>query len=828
MIPDGNLLKHVLRQQKVRALALVPAVVEQLLNEPNGIDFFRNLDYLCHGGAPMNPVVGNRLSKITTLVSPFGATEIFSQPELVVAPEDWQWHEFNPHLKHEMQVSMRRLFIYPPMTPSILLLRSPTFTGSTYPIVQSTRPGCIVLLRKHRQVYDPNEATFELVIFADESNKDRSGLYHNLPSVTEYHTKDLFTRHLDKPQLFKYYGRKDDIIVLANGEKFNPLALEMHIQSHHLLKGALVVGNRRTQTALLVEPNEPLDEKARIGFLKQFWPFIEESNVLASGQGRIHPGKVICALPDKPFVRTAKGTVVRRLTEEAYKDVIEHLYSSAVSKDTIPTMELKATFQDDLPNIVKFVRNVFAVSFPQASTMGEEEDFFAHGLDSIQTLEIVSSLKRNLQEQSKPTSWVSPQAIFYNSSLTSFSKLIKDVIDKGIIPEAVSEATLARSVDETVERFVTALPEKSPLQGNKSSNISTIAFIGSTGYLGSNTVATLLKRPGVSRIYSLNRSHDAKIRQEAALLKIDEGVKPLLAKLHYMTVDLGKPLLGLTQNEYDVLVREVGVIVYNSWRLDFGLSIRSFEPFLETVGKLVKLSTVSNHDIHIVFVSSLASVGNLAKTGRAPEALVQTASAALNTGYAQSKLAAERILAAASQNSGVPVSILRVGQIGGSTNDQRQQWADQPWISSLIRTARELRCAPSHVSLIDWTPVDTVAEILGNLTIRPVSTGANFINVWSPQSPSWELLLGILADTYGIRETVSLREWVQRLRSIPYPNADDVSRLPALRLLEYYDALGDGMETVSCETNHAISIAQTRVPPVTKQMLEGWLQGWDL
>lgn len=109
MIPDGNLLKHVLRQQKIRALALVPAVAEQLLNEPNGADFFRNVDYLCHGGAPMNPVVGNRLSKITTLVSPFGATEIFSQPELVVAPEDWQWHEFNPYMKHEMQVSTRHI-----------------------------------------------------------------------------------------------------------------------------------------------------------------------------------------------------------------------------------------------------------------------------------------------------------------------------------------------------------------------------------------------------------------------------------------------------------------------------------------------------------------------------------------------------------------------------------------------------------------------------------------------------------------------------------------------------------------------------------------------
>ncbi|KAI0837983.1 acetyl-CoA synthetase-like protein [Hypoxylon sp. FL0890] len=760
MIPDGNLLKHVLRQQKIRALVLVPAVVEQLLNEPNGLDFFRNIDYLCYGGAPMNPIVGDRLSKVTKLVSPFGQTEIFSQPELAVEPEDWQWHEFNPHMQHEMQI------------------------------------------------YDPNEGTYELVIFADESNKDRAGLYHNLPGVTEYRTKDLFTRHPHKSRLYKYYGRKDDIIVLANGEKFNPLALEMKIQSHPLLKGALVTGNGRTQTALIIEPKDPLgDEEERSGLLKQLWPFVEESNSLASGQGRIYSGKVICAAPEKPLVRTAKGTIVRKLSEEAYKDELEVLYSSTESQDSHSTVELKGTVDHDLPTIVEFVRRIFATSFPPASMIDEDEDFFTHGLDSIQTLEIVASLKRNLQKQSKPASWVSPRAIFQNSSLAEFSRFVKHVLDNGAVPEAVSEATLAQSVNEIVERFVRTLPEKSPLQANRTPNTSIIALIGSTGYLGSNVVATLLKRPSVSRIYCLNRSSDAKRRQEEALVKIDRSLQPLLKKLEYMAIELGKPLFGLPQDEYDILVHEVGVVVYNSWRLDFGHTIRSFEPFFHATGELIKLSTVSHHNIYIVFVSSLTSVGNFAKTSMIPEGPVEAASAAVNTGYAQSKFAAERILTAASQTSGVPVSIVRIGQIGGPTDSENQKWADQPWISSLIRTSRELKCAPNHVSKIDWTPVDTVAAILADLILQRKASGINFANIWSSEHRPWELLLKILDDIM---------------------DADDVARLPALKLLDYYDALGDGMETVDCETGYASRISQTPVRPVTRQMLERWLQDWDL
>ncbi|XDG08472.1 hypothetical protein ABKA04_008087 [Annulohypoxylon sp. FPYF3050] len=780
LIPNGDLLKDILRQQKVRALALVPAVAEQLLNEPNGDAFFRDLDYLCHGGAPMNPTVGDRLSKLTRLISPFGSTEIFSQPELVVSSEDWQWHEFNPYMKHEMQL------------------------------------------------YDEDVGTFELVIFADESNKDRAGLYHNLPGTTEYRTKDLFTRHPTKPQLYKYYGRKDDIIVLANGEKFNPLPLEMKIQGHPLLKGAVVVGSRRTQTALLVEPKEPLDEEGRARLIKQLWPFVEESNAVASGQGRIHPGQIICAVQEKPFARTSKGTVVRKLSEEIYKDEIEELYSS--QQNRVQIVELGEASKYDLPAVVRFVRAVFATSFPAASTIDENEDFFTHGLDSIQTVAIVTSLKRSLQKHSESLSWVSPKVIFYNSNIADMSNLVKNFLNEGTVPGTVSEASQTHDMDETLGRFVEALPKTQP-RGDKLPNTSTVAIIGSTGFLGSQLVATLLKKPGISRIYCLNRSTDAQRRQETALLEIDEGLRSKLTHLEYMTTEIGKPSLGLSQDKYDVLLREVGVIVYNSWRLDFGLGLRSFEPFLQTTVELVKLSSLGHHNMHIVFVGSLATVGNLGKTKPAPEAPIKVSSAAINVGYAQSKLVAERILAAASQQCGVPISVLRVGQIGGVANGRGQKWADQPWVSSIIRTALALRCAPSHVALVDWIPVDTIATILGDCILRPMNgAGIGFFHpsISYAESPRWELLLSVLEDVYGVKESVPLPEWVGRLRSIPYPNADDLARLPALKLLDYFEAFGEGMETADFETGRSSSFSQVRISPVTKEMLVRWLGDWDL
>ncbi|KAI1417266.1 hypothetical protein F5Y13DRAFT_202801 [Hypoxylon sp. FL1857] len=65
--------------------------------------------------------------------------------------------------------------------------------------------------------------------------------------------------------------------------------------------------------------------------------------------------------------------------------------------------------------------------------------------------------------------------------------LIKYVLDNGTVPETVSEVTLARSIDGAEERYIGVLPEQSPLQGNENEapNASTIASIGSIGYVRS-------------------------------------------------------------------------------------------------------------------------------------------------------------------------------------------------------------------------------------------------------------------------------------------------------------------------------------------------------
>lgn len=433
------------------------------------------------------------------------------------------------------------------------------------------------------------------------------------------------------------YGRRDDIIVLSNGEKVNPIPLEQHVQGDPSLKGVLLIGNGRSQSALLVEPREPLDEAGRTQLLAKLRPRIEEANSYTPGPGRVRHGMVICALPDKPFARTGKNTVIRKLTQDAYTDEIEHLYSS--QEDRLVTVNLKPTVKTSTiyepAAIQSFLRQILAVSFPQESGIGEDEDFFAHGLDSIQTLEIVANLKRNLKGLTQSSvAWVSPRIVFRHSTLSGLSKVLANFLNNQLEPIEESQTTRASAVKFAVARHVKDLPKAPPRIAAEpteaaSGNI-TVAVIGSTGYVGSNLLATLLKSPTVSHIYCLDRSGDASTKLAASLKKIVEDVPASTGKLSFFKIDIGAPRLGLDDQQYQQIAKNVDAIVYNAWRLDFGLAIHSFDPFLRATRDLVDLSAASQRRPRIVFVSSMSAVENLALTGSTvPEAPVEDPLAAM-------------------------------------------------------------------------------------------------------------------------------------------------------------------------------------------------------
>ena len=108
-------------------------------------------------------------------------------------------------------------------------------------------------------------------------------------------------------------------------------------------------------------------------------------------------------------------------------------------------------------------------------------------------------------------------------------------------------------------------------------------------------------------------------------------------------------------------------------------------------------------------------------------------------GYGESKHVAERILAAAHARSGVPISVLRVGQIAGSTLRAIASWPAQEWAPALVQTSKALRVVPGGGGVlppVDWIPVNKVAAIVVEILLadhRGSGSGTGFYNLVHPR-----------------------------------------------------------------------------------------------
>lgn len=529
-------------------------------------------------------------------------------------------------------------------------------------------------------------------------------------------------------------------------------------------------------------------------------------------------------------MRTAKGTIVRKLTEALYASEIEDLYSNAAAQERLVNLRLVKPI--DEKTAADYIREILALTFPQGSDIGPHEDFYAYGLDSVQTIEIIGHLRRSLEGQiSDSLAWITPHVIYQNPTIADLSLLLVAFLNDGVLPQHDRQIETARLINETVAHYVEGLPNEpvSPTPIASTVSTSSVAIIGSTGYLGTHTLIQLLRRPDISRIYCLNRNSDAQTRQSAALASIDSSAESLAFKLVYMKVELGKPHLGLDREQYDQLVREVDVIVFNSWRLDFGLSIKSFSPFLAVTRDLIDLAYASSRNMRIVFISSISSVGALASKAIAPEAPVEDPLAAVDMGYAQSKLAAEKILTIANQRSGIPVSIVRVCQLGGPFDSTAGAWAEQPWISALLRTAKTLKRMPSNLGFADWMAIDIAASMLNAFILHPAQREAQVYNLYPPNPQPWTLVCDFMREEFGIEEQVSMEAWVKTLQDIRDPTASDVAAMPALKILNYFETMksGDGA-VMSFATDKALDVSQVEVPALDKATLQRWLRGWNL
>ncbi|KAH7123321.1 hypothetical protein B0J13DRAFT_680032 [Dactylonectria estremocensis] len=753
-LAQEHLLK-IMREHKFEIFYGVPYALKLLAETDEGIDLLRELKIVMYGGSACPDDLGNLLvDNGVNLVGHYGATEV-GQLMTSFRPEgDKAWNYVRENDK---------------LAPFLKWIpRGPLYECS----VTDGWPAKV------------------------QSNQDDNS----------YRTKDLFEPHPTIPRAWKYICRIDDTLVLVNGEKFNPLAMEGSIRSNKNVTEAVVFGAGRPYLGILIVPSQIWAGKSNDEILEAIWPVVDSTNQSADAFARISKGMVRLLPHDCDYPRTDKGSVIRQAFCKKFQSHIDEAYDT----EDVNAADLK---QLDLPELQAFVRDLLAKTLATDKPVADDTDFFLLGLDSLQAIQMRSEILKTVDTGGNK---LGQNIVFEQPSIEKLSQFL---LNLRIGQDAVTKVSIEDEMREMIGKYETKLPNDSSFS---------VVVTGTTGSLGAHVAAKLAVDPRVNRIYCLVRAHGP----AEALRRVKDSMVqrqvyhtlPLEArrKLVALPSDLSDAKLGLSDTDYKSITMDLRTVIHCAWSVNFNMQLSSFAPSIAGVVNLISLCKSSASPASMNFCSSVSTCSR-ATTLSVPEA-VPSLEWAQGMGYAQSKSVAEHLCAKAA-SQGVTSRVLRVGQIVGDT--KHGVWNASEAVPMMMQTAVTVGVLPKLKETPSWLPVDTVAEAVADISLS--DAGSVFTNVTNPKMFSWsDDLLPALRRAGLSFDEVEPKEWVQRLRtSNPDPKAN-----PPIKLVDFFASKYDKTDfapSKSFDTNIACSLSPALASaPVLDQDLVNKFVGYFL
>ncbi|RYO88001.1 hypothetical protein DL766_004976 [Monosporascus sp. MC13-8B] len=399
--------------------------------------------------------------------------------------------------------------------------------------------------------------------------------------------------------------------------------------------------------------------------------------------------------------------------------------------------------------------------------------------------------------------------------------------------ETAAQVARKKAVDEYVEKYTVGFCAPVPsasIQANHDDKAKVVLVTGTTGSLGGHLALELAGRPEVQTVICLNREHrlEAFSRQKKAMK--DKGVHfpdHLLSKLLVLQADTSKPMLGLSEGEYNKLVGSVTHIIHQAWPMSVKRPLVGFEPQFAVMRNLIDLASAvvaqRPEDFRFGFqlVSSISVVGNY-KGNRVPEDRV-TVDALLPIGYAEAKWGCERMLDETLHKhpDHFRAMTVRLGQIAGSKISG--YWNPMEHFGFIIKSSQALNALPDVSGTVYWTPVNDIAGTLVDLNLADHHSPCYpFYHIDNPIGQPWKEVNAILADALNIspRNMIPLKEWTQRVRAAPQRDN------PASALVDFLDS---NYERMSCgglvlDSKNAVEHSPTlaAVGPVSEDVVRNF------
>ncbi|OMP85286.1 L-aminoadipate-semialdehyde dehydrogenase large subunit [Diplodia seriata] len=661
-----------------------------------------------------------------------------------------------------------------------------------------------------------------------------------------YATKDLFRRHPSLPNHWKFAARLDDIVVLVNGEKADPVPLEVAVTKSPLVAAAVVFGAGRDALGMVIVASERAAGWSGDEVVRGILPDLQRGNQGVPAYARVAEEAVLVMAAGTKWPCTDKGTVVRKAFLRQFEGEIEAFYARREEARSGAEGEGDEVGPLDDAGVRDLVRRTVRGELRLAErgvALADDSDFFALGMDSLQATNVRSRLLKGVSLGGRG---LATNVVFDHPSVELLTTHLLEV-RAGQENEQQSAHDLAMRLLEKYTTFDQPPPAPSTATPPEQESV---LLTGATGALGIHILSTLLPNPAIRTIHCLVRASDASTalsRITAALSRSHIHPTPSqLSKIAAIPCDLSSPdggLASLPSTTLAAITATTTRVIHAAWSVDFNRSLRSFDAAcLAPMHALLALTAATaaagsgkggrTRPPVFVFVSSIAAAlraGNASSTstpssspppsspstssssptpGENPilESLHPWTAVADGMGYGQSKWVAEQMCVAAALPPAPPPStgrtrgglglhtrILRVGQLCGDT--RHGVWNPSEAVPATVRAALSIGALPfvdgdGGDEELSWLPVDVAASAVVELAFAETETETEEekgeCKVWhveNEQRVRWNAeFLPALRKAGLVFDAVPQREWVGRLER----GEQDGERNPAVKLLEFF------------------------------------------
>lgn len=278
--------------RKVEMLACPPPHMEYLASNPTLLDRISRVGTVMFGGGGISTAAGRTVAKKMRMVNDIGSTELGLWPSLERPFDNKTWGG----------EEVEDLWQYVAMHPVLNLQFRAVATSVDGEV------GEAVIVRD-----DEKGGVVAPIFFI---GKGGEGMDKEKP------LGDLFVRHPRHPELWKHYGRADELLNFITTEKFHPAAAEKQIAAHTDVEEVMMVGTRRPKAALILRLKEGKK-------LDDMWGVIEEVNESSPVYAQV--GKSMVLVVTEPFLLTAKGSVQKKAMLEKYGKELDGLYGGSAA-----------------------------------------------------------------------------------------------------------------------------------------------------------------------------------------------------------------------------------------------------------------------------------------------------------------------------------------------------------------------------------------------------------------------------------------------------------------------------------------------------------------